>query len=240
MVVADAVMTSSSVGRRVPYLRAPNPKVGHDPGLGEAVSGRDPTSRRPAAGARNVGPARSTAAPGSKMTCRSPGYVILAKRKRAPFAAHDESLPIGRGYRSVDRPNQRRPTGSLRVFTVREGGGGGNVRGSQRRDEQSPRKGRRGRPARRVGHFKPFASISRRHGGILVARGTNCPSVVWPDMTPRSNLTPTTRAARPNTAASRVAEDTFLGRNAREHDRSSEASDGDIGALNLRGSPSRA
>jgi hypothetical protein len=35
------------------------------------------------------------------MTCRSPRNVILAKRERAPFAAHYESLQIGLWYRSV-------------------------------------------------------------------------------------------------------------------------------------------
>jgi hypothetical protein len=54
--------------------------------------------------------------------------------ERAPFAAHCESLPIGREYRSVDRPHELCPSVSLRVFTVREGeGSSGNLRGSQRR-----------------------------------------------------------------------------------------------------------
>ena len=49
--------------------------------------------------------------------------MIVAKGKRAPFAAHCESLPIGREYRSVDRPHKLCPSVSLRVFTVREGEG---------------------------------------------------------------------------------------------------------------------
>ena len=53
------------------------------------------------------------------MTCRSPRTVILAKRERAPFAAHYESLPIGPGYGSDEglltvtllRGNGREPEG---------------------------------------------------------------------------------------------------------------------------------
>jgi hypothetical protein len=53
----------------------------------------------------------------------SPSNVIVAKGERAPFAAHCESLPIGREYRSVDRPHELCPSVSLRVFTVWEGEG---------------------------------------------------------------------------------------------------------------------
>ena len=63
------------------------------------------------------------AAAGSKMTCRSPRNVIHAKRERAPFAAHYESLPIGPAYRSANGRDQGRSGVSLRVFIEREGDG---------------------------------------------------------------------------------------------------------------------
>jgi hypothetical protein len=57
------------------------------------------------------------------MSCCSPRNVIVAKGERAPFAAHCESLPIGREYRFVDTPYGLCRSVSLRVFTVREGEG---------------------------------------------------------------------------------------------------------------------
>ena len=55
-----------------------------------------------------VCPATRLAASGSIMSCCSPRNVIVAKVERVPFAAHCESLPIGREYRFVDRPNSVR------------------------------------------------------------------------------------------------------------------------------------
>jgi hypothetical protein len=66
--------------------------------------------------------ATSTAASGSKMSCRSPRNVIVVKGERAPFAAHYESLPIGREYRSV--ATLRLHSGvTLRDLIEREGEG---------------------------------------------------------------------------------------------------------------------
>ena len=56
------------------------------------------------------------------MTCCSPTNVIVAKGERAPFAAHCESLPIGREYRSVVR-SQLRSGVTLRDLIEREGEG---------------------------------------------------------------------------------------------------------------------
>ena len=70
-----------------------------------------------------AGPATGSLAPGSKMSCRSPRNVILAKWERAPFATNYKRLPIGPGYRSVGRSDRGPSTVSLRVFTVREGEG---------------------------------------------------------------------------------------------------------------------
>jgi hypothetical protein len=86
------------------------------------------------------------------MSCRSPKNVIVANRATERFARRCENLPLGREYRSVDRPSELCPSVSLRVFTclyvslrvftVREGEGSrGNLRGSKRRYQESPRKG---------------------------------------------------------------------------------------------------
>ena len=63
-----------------------------------------------------------SAASGSVMSRCSPRNVIVAKRTRAPFAAHEESLPIGREYRSVGTP-QLRSGVTLRDLIEREGEG---------------------------------------------------------------------------------------------------------------------
>ena len=55
---------------------------------------------------------------------RSPRNVIVAKRERAPFAAHCESQPIrGLDHRSANVPYGFCPSVSLRVFIEREGEG---------------------------------------------------------------------------------------------------------------------
>ena len=56
------------------------------------------------------------------MSAGWPRNVILAKRERPPFAAHYESPPIGREFRSVATLRLRSGV-SLRVFTEREGKG---------------------------------------------------------------------------------------------------------------------
>ena len=56
------------------------------------------------------------------MSAGWPRNVILAKQERPPFAAHYESLPIGREFRSVATLRLRSGV-SLRVFTEREGEG---------------------------------------------------------------------------------------------------------------------
>jgi hypothetical protein len=53
---------------------------------------------------------------------RSPRNVILTKRERAPFATHQESLPIGPEYRSVVT-TQLRSGVTLRDLIEREGEG---------------------------------------------------------------------------------------------------------------------
>jgi hypothetical protein len=73
---------------------------------------------------RRLPGAPRTAASGSKMTCCSPRSVKVAKRgDKRHFAQHCESLPMGREYRSVERPHGLCPSVSLRVFIVREGEG---------------------------------------------------------------------------------------------------------------------
>ena len=69
-------------------------------------------------------PAMGTAASGPVMSAGSPRNVIVAKRTRAPFAAHGESLPIGRQHRSVDRPDSKPLRACLYVSLSR-----GNERG---------------------------------------------------------------------------------------------------------------
>ena len=56
------------------------------------------------------------------MSAGWPRNVILAKRERPPFAAHYESPPIGREFRSVATLRLRSGV-SLRVFIEREGEG---------------------------------------------------------------------------------------------------------------------
>ena len=56
------------------------------------------------------------------MSCCSPRNVIIANVDQAAFAAHGESLPIGRGYRPI-ATLQLRLGVSLRVFIEREGEG---------------------------------------------------------------------------------------------------------------------
>ena len=56
------------------------------------------------------------------MICRSPRNVIVVKGEQAPFAAHCESLPIGREYRFVDTPRLRSGV-TLRDPIEREGEG---------------------------------------------------------------------------------------------------------------------
>lgn len=51
-----------------------------------------------------------------------PRNVIVTKRDAAPLASRCEN-PIGREYRSVDRPRQLYPSVSLRVSIEREGEG---------------------------------------------------------------------------------------------------------------------
>jgi hypothetical protein len=56
------------------------------------------------------------------MSWRSPKNVIIAKRATERFARHSESLPIGRGYRSVATLRLRSGV-TLRDLIEREGEG---------------------------------------------------------------------------------------------------------------------
>ena len=56
------------------------------------------------------------------MSCCSARNVTVVKGERAPFAAHCESLPIGRGYRSLATLRLRSGV-TLRDLIEREGEG---------------------------------------------------------------------------------------------------------------------
>ena len=83
--------------------------------------------RRSAPGGQNIvvpSSARQTgtAASGPVMSCRLPRNVIIANVEQAPFAAHYESLPIGRKYGCVATMRLRLGV-TLRDLIEREGEG---------------------------------------------------------------------------------------------------------------------
>jgi hypothetical protein len=74
-------------------------------------------------GSERISPIRTASTPRGCARMAAKAAVIAAKGKRAPFARHCESLPIGREYRSVDRPHKLCSSVTLRDLIEREGEG---------------------------------------------------------------------------------------------------------------------